>query len=328
MSNRPFRWGIVGLGSIAGQFAEGLKAVPGAELAAVASRTQAKADQFGDRFQAHRRYATYQALADDPDVDAVYIATPHPMHKEDALMCIAAGKAVLCEKPFTINAREAQEVIDAAKQRKVFLMEAMWSRFFPVMGRLRELLANGEIGEVGMVQADFGFASDVNPKSRLYDKALGGGALLDVGIYPLSFASMVLGAPTEVAGLAAIGETGVDERTGMVLRYPKGQIAVLACAVRVNTPQEAVILGSRGSIKVHSQFWRADKLTVRRDGKQPEEIHLPYEGNGYNYEAIEVMNSVREGRLESPIMPLSETLTLMQTMDKLREPWGLKYPME
>lgn len=318
----------MGLGGIAQKFAEGLQAAPGAELAAVASRTQVKADEFGERYGARRRYGRYEDIAKDDDVDAVYIATPHPMHKDDALMCIEAGKAVLCEKPFTINAREAEEVIDTARRRKVFLMEAMWTRFFPIMVRLRELLASKEIGDVGMVQADFGFRTDVNPKGRLFNPALGGGALLDVGIYPLSFASMVLGQPSEVVGLPVIGETGIDERTGMVLRYPGGQIAVLSCAIRTNTPQEALVAGSRGSTRVHREFWRPTRMTVNRDNQPAEEVVLPCEGNGYNYEAVEVMNAVREGRLESPIMPLAETLSLMRTMDTLRSAWGLKYPTE
>lgn len=328
MSSQTFRWGIVGLGNIAHKFAEGLKAVPGAQLVAVASRTQAKADQFGDQYGARRRYATYHALADDAEVDAVYVATPHPMHKEDALMCIDAGKAVLCEKPFTINAREAEVVIDRARRQKVFLMEAMWTRFFPIMVRLRELLAQQAIGELNMVQADFGFRAGVEPEGRLFSKALGGGGLLDVGIYPLSLASMVLGTPADVTGLAAIGTTGVDERAGFVCRYPNGGIAILSTAVRTNTPQEAWFWGTAGRIKIHSEFWKPSRMSVFRDGKPAEEIELPYEGNGYNYEAIEVMNAVREGRLESPVMPLDESLALMQTMDKLRAQWGLKYPME
>jgi len=328
LSNSPFRWGIIGLGSIAQKFADGLKAVPDAQLAAVASRTQAKADEFGKKNGAARSYGTYEEIVRDPEIDAVYIATPHNLHKENALMCIEAGKAALCEKPFTINAREAREVVDAARQRKVFLMEAMWTRYFPIMGRLRQLLDQGAIGEVGMVQADFGFRTDVNPKGRLFDPNLGGGALLDVGIYPLSFASMVLGKPAQATGLAAMGETGVDERTGMVLRYPKGQIAVLSCAVRTNTPHEALVMGSQGRIKVHGPFWHPSVMTVYRDGNPPEEIPLPYEGNGYNYEAIEVMQCVRQGKLESAVMPLDETLSLMETMDTLRAQWGLKYPME
>ncbi|HEX5322759.1 MAG TPA: Gfo/Idh/MocA family oxidoreductase [Capsulimonadaceae bacterium] len=328
MSNSPFRWGIIGLGGIAHKFATGLKAVPDAQLAAVASRSQAKADEFGSQYGAARRYGTYEAIAADPEIDAIYVSTPHNLHKENSLMCIDAGKPVLCEKPFTINAREAKEVIDTARSRKVFLMEAMWTRYFPIMVRLRELLKQQAIGDVEMVQADFGFRAGVDPKSRLFDLNLGGGGLLDVGIYPLSFASMVLGKPAEATGLAAIGETGVDERTGMVLRYPKGQIAVLSCAVRVNTPQEATVLGSEGSIKVHGPFWCPKAMTLHRNGKPDEEIELPYEGNGYNYEAIEVANCVRAGKLESSVMPLDETLSLMQTMDSLRAPWGLKYPME
>jgi predicted dehydrogenase len=327
LSNTPFRWGIIGLGNIAHKFANGLKSVPNAQLVAVASRSQAKADEFGDLYGAARRYRSYEAIGSDSEIDAVYVSTPHNLHKENSLMCIEAGIPVLCEKPFTINAREAKEVIDSARQRKVFLMEAMWTRYFPIMVQVRKLLTEKVIGEANMVQADFGFQAGVDPKSRLFNPELGGGGLLDVGIYSLSFASMVLGAPKQVVGLAALGSTGVDERAGMVLSYPQGQIAVLSCAVTTNTPHEASIWGSQGSIKIHSQYWHPDTMTVHRDGKT-EEIKLPYEGNGYNYEAVEVAECVRAGKLESSVMPLDETLSLMQTMDALRASWGLKYPME
>ena len=323
-----FRWGIIGLGSIARKFADGLKAAPDAELAAVGSRSQEKADKFGAEYGVARRHGSYEALAADPDVDAVYVASPHPMHREHALLCLNGGKAVLCEKPFTINAAEAAQVIQTARVKKLFLMEAMWTRFTPVMGKVRELVKEGAIGEVRMVQADFGFRAGFNPESRLFNPDLGGGALLDVGIYCLSFASMLLGTPEQVMGTASLGETGVDESSAMLLRYPQGQIAVLAAAVRLNTPHAATVLGTEGRIRVHPPFWIPKALTLSRDGKDEELIELPYDGNGYNYEAVEVARCVGQGLTESPTMPLDETLTLIKTMDTLRAQWGLKYPME
>lgn len=324
---QPLRWGILGLGNIAKQFATGLQVLPDAQLIAVGSRTQEKADAFGEQFNAPHRHAGYEALANDPDVDAIYIATPHSAHAEDALLCLGAGKAVLCEKPFTINAAQAEKVIQFARERQVFCMEAMWSRFFPLIARLRETLAQGAIGDAQMLHADFGFRAGVNPESRLFNPALGGGGLLDVGVYPISLASLLFGAPDAVTGLAQIGETGVDEQAGMVIRYAGGRMAVLSTGVRVNTPQDAVILGTDGRITIHSPWWKPAKMTVSAGGKE-EEIALPFEGNGYQFEAQEVARCLRAGKTESDVLPLDETLQIMRTMDELRAQWGLKYPME
>lgn len=326
--SQPFRWGILGLGNIAGQFATGLKAIPDATLAAVGSRSQEKADTFGEKFGAARRHGSYRALAEDPEVDAVYVASPHPMHKDDALLCLNHGKAVLCEKPFTINAREAEEVIAAARKNNAFLMEAMWSRFTPVWAKIRQLLAEGAIGEPRMLQADFGFQAGFDPKSRLFDPALGGGALLDVGVYCVSLASMLFGTPVAQTGLATLGATGIDEQSAFVLRYGNGELAVLSTAVRTNTPHEATILGTSGSIRVESPWWIPKVLTLSQQGKDTQRIEIPFDGNGYNYEALEVMDCVRRGETESRHLPLSETLQIMQTMDALRAQWGLKYPQE
>jgi len=321
------RWGIISTGNIAHQFARGLQAVPDAELLAVGSRSQESADAFGAEFNAPRRYASYEQVASDPDVDAIYIGTPHPYHKDNTLMCLNAGKPVLCEKPFAINTGDAEQMVRLAREKKLFLMEAMWTRYFPLMVRVREMLADGVIGEVRMIQADFGFRTDFNPKHRLFALELGGGALLDVGIYPLSFASMVLGTPTQVVALAELGATGSDEQSAFILSYPGGQLAVLSCAVRTETPQEATIIGTEGRIRIHSQFWKPRAMTLTRNGKD-ELIEVPHDGNGYNYEAMEVGDCLRAGRLESDVMPLDETLSLMRTMDAIRSQWGLKYPME
>jgi len=327
ITSETIHWGILGPGSIANRFAQSLPSVPGAKLHAVGSRSQQKADEFADKYNAPKRYGSYESLAEDPDVQVIYIATPHPQHKEAMLLCLNHGKAVLCEKPFTVNAREAAEVIDLARAKDLFAMEGMWSRFFPAMARVRELIAAGAIGEVRMLQADFGFRADVNPEGRLFNPALAGGGLLDVGVYPISLASMIFGTPTGVSGQAQIGETGVDEMAAITLKYGNGQLASIVTGVRINTPSEATILGTDGSIRLHSPWWNPVQLTVKAHGKT-EELSVPYEGGGFNYEAQEVQNCLRAGKTESQVMPLDETLSVMQTMDTLRSQWGLKYPME
>ena len=286
-----------------------------------------KQNEFADKYDAPKRYGSYEALAADPDVQAVYIATPHPQHKDAMLLCLNHGKAVLCEKPFTVNAKEAAEVIDLARAKDLFLMEGMWARFFPGMVRVREILASGAIGEARMLQADFGFRTDVNPEGRLFDLALAGGGLLDVGVYPISLASMLFGTPTDMAGLAQMGETGVDEMAAVTLKYAGGQLASIVTGIRINTPSEATVFGTDGSLKLHAPFWNPVKLTLSTGGKS-EEISVPFEGEGFNYEAQEVQSCLRAGKTESAIMPLDETLAIMQTLDTLRSQWGLKYPME
>ena len=322
------RWGILGTGNIASQFARGLEALPEHELVGVGSRSQASADRFGEQFDVSHRHASYEALAADAEVDAVYIATPHHLHRDNSILCLEAGKHVLCEKPFTINAAQAEEVIAVARQRGLFLMEAMWTRFFPIMVRLRALLAEGVIGDLLMLQSDFGFRIRFNPEHRLFDPAMGGGATLDVGVYPISLASMLFGAPKEIRSLAHLGQTGVDEQAAMILGYEGGRMALMSTAVRVSTPQEAFLLGSQGQIKIHYQWWYLTHMTISKPGQEDQEIHLPYEGNGYNYEAAEVLDCLNAGKLESDVMLLDETVSIMRTLDALREQWGLRYPME
>jgi predicted dehydrogenase len=324
----PFRWGILGTGNIASQFARGLQSLANAELVAVGSRSQSSANTFGDTFAVPRRHASYAALAADPQVDAIYIATPHSLHLENMLLCLEAGKAVLCEKPFTINAAQARTAIDLARRRGLFLMEAMWTRFMPLMVDLRRLLADGVIGDVRMIAADFGFRTAFDPQKRLFDPALGGGALLDVGVYPVSLASMILGRPNRVAGLAELGATGVDEQAAVTLGYPDGRLAVLHTAIRTRSPHEAVIMGSDGFIRLHPRWWYPTTLTIDRPNQPAETREYSYEGNGYNYEADEVRRCVAEGKTESDVMSLDETLAIMETLDAIRAAWGLKYPME
>lgn len=299
-----------------------------AEVLAVGSRTQEKADAFGEVLNIPRRYGSYAHLTQDPDVDVIYVASPHPMHKADTLLCLQAGKAVLCEKPFTLNERDSQEVIDFARRHRLFVMEAMWTRFFPLMVQVREWLKEGLIGEVRMLTADFGFRAEFNPHGRLFAPELGGGALLDVGVYPIALAQMIFGAPESITGTAHIGQTGVDEQNAMLLTYPGGRHALLSSAVHLTTQHEAILVGTEGIIRIHDPWWQPVRLTVNKPDREPQSYEFPREGNGMNYEAVHVMECLRSGSTESPIMPHSETLAIMRTMDALRAQWGIRYPGE
>lgn len=321
------RWGILSTGGIAKVVTEAIQFLDDAEVVAVGSRTAESAEEFGSRYNIPHRHASYEALANDPDVDAIYIATPHNLHKENALLSLAGGKAVLLEKPFTVNAKEAAEVIDFAREKNLFVMEAMWSRFIPLMGKLREMLAAGVIGDIRMFHADCSIRIPYNPKSRMFDLNLAGGALLDSGIYPFSMASMVMGKPDSIVSQAFIGESGADEQTAAILKYSEGRLSILTTAIRTAGPQEMLIRGTEGYIRI-SGWQRATKLTITRPGQDDEVIEMGYEGNGKNYQVQEVQRCMRAGLIESPIMPLSETLDIMSTLDAVRAPWGLKYPGE
>ena len=322
------RWGILGTGAIARQFVQGLNAVPEAEVLAVGSRSSASAEKFADKRNIPRRHAGYDTLASDPDVDVVYVATPHPFHAENATLCLQAGKAVLCEKPFSVNAAQAERVIGLAREKGLFLMEGMWTRFFPLMEEVRRLVSEGAIGELRMLNVDFGFRAGLDPASRLFDPRLGGGALLDVGVYCVSFASMILGPPSRSVGLAHLGETGVDEQASIILEQEGGRLANLSIGIRTATPQEATIMGTEGYVKIHAPWWRPMSMTVSRPGEEDETVEAPVSGNGFNYEAAEVIRCLEAGKTESDIMPLDETISVMRTMDGIRDAWGLRYPGE
>jgi len=323
----PFRWGILGTGAIAHQFAIGLTSVPDAELAAVGSRSEESARRFAEERGARRAHGSYAALAADPEIDAIYVATPHVRHREDTLACLAQGKPVLCEKPFAMNLAEGKDMVAAARESGVFLMEAMWTRFLPAMVFLREQLAAGLIGEVRGLTCDFGFRADFDPKSRLFDPALGGGALLDVGVYCVALSRSIFGqAPAEITGLAHLGETGVDEESSWIFRYADGRLSSQSAAVRLDSAQEAIVHGSEGRVRV-PHFWNARTLIVER-GDHRETLEPEAQGNGYNYEAEEVARCVRAGQLESALMPLDESLEILNTLDRIRDQWGLRYPAD
>jgi len=323
------RWAILGTGNIARQFATGLKAVSDAKLLAVGSRSAHNAEKFAADFSVPRIYPTYQQLANDPDLDIIYIATPHPFHMENSILCLKAGRSVLCEKPFAINAKQAKKMITAAKANKVFLMEAMWTRFLPAVEKVRKLLDKQIIGRPQMVQANFGFKADAIPKHRLLNPKLGGGALLDVGVYCISFASMVFNKPAKkITSMAHIGKTGVDEQSAYILGYDKDQMAVLTSTLSVNTENDAIITGTKGSIKIHSPFWIPTKITVTTDAKGQKIFELPITSNGYNYQAEHVNKCLKAVKSQSDVMPLNETLEIMKTMDKIRSQWDMEYPDE
>jgi predicted dehydrogenase len=323
-----FRWGILGTGAIARRFVRGLRPLPEAVVFAVGSRSEASAAKFADEHNIPRRHASYEDLASDPGVDVIYIATPHPLHAENATLCLQAGKAVLCEKPFCVNAAEAERVVELAREKRLFIMEGMWTRFFPLMKEVRRLVSQRALGEVRILNVDFGFRADLDPASRLFDQKLGGGALLDVGVYCVSFASMVLGRPSGFVGLPHLGETGVDEQASIILEHEGGRLASLSIGIRTTTPQEATIMGTEGYVRIHAPWWRPTSMTISRPGKEDETIETPVSGNGFDYEAAEVMRCLKAGKTESDVMPLDETVSVMRTMDGIRAAWGLRYPGE
>lgn len=318
-----FRWGILGTGGIAAMFAEDLSRLPDAEAVAVASRSVARSEEFGGRFGIPHRHGSTEDLIADPDVDAVYVATPHPAHARGALAAIAAGKHVLVEKPFTMDAGEARDVVCAARAAGVFCMEAMWTRFLPHISWLRDRLAGGALGTVRTLVADHGQHFDPDPAHRLYDPALGGGALLDLGIYPVSLASMVFGTPSSVAAVSDPAFTGVDAQTTAVLRYPGGAHAVLTSTLEAATACRAWIAGTEGRIELDPVWYAPTSATlIRRNGpierfETPADV-LARPGKGLRFQADEVARRVRAGELESPVMPLDETISIMDTMDEIR----------
>lgn len=321
-------WGILGTGRIATKFVKGLAQAEGANINAVGSRAQQSAHEFGERFEIPKRYANYQDLVIDPEVDIIYVSSPHSYHHEHSLLALNAGKAVLCEKPFTLNAYEARELVRVARERNVFLMEGMWTRFFPLMRRLEDLLADQVIGEVHSLIADAGIRRSSETKERLFRLDLGGGALLDLGVYPVSLASMIFGNPEHITAMAHFGDDGVDERMGILLGYPNGSLATLFTAIRTESPKEALILGSKGRIRIHGNFITPTRLSIIIDGESEKVIEEKIIGNGMNYEAEEVMRCLREGAIESPLMPLDESVSILETLDSIRAQLDFKFPTE
>lgn len=324
---RHYRWGILATGWMAEMFVEDLLLEERAKIVAVGSRTLGNAKRFAERFNIPKYHGSYEALVNDPDVDIIYIASPHPFHLEHMTLSLSAGKPTLCEKPFNINAKQTRQAIDLARQNNAFLMEAMWSRFMPIMAKVRELIASGCIGKVQLLSADFGFCAEKDPLKRWFNPDLGGGALLDVGIYPISLASMLFGKPESINTSATMSATGVDQTSSFIFRYGDGAQAILAASLMAETSQEAWIIGEQGKIHLPKSWWMAEKLYLHQ-GDDIQTIAVPKRGIGYGYQASAVMRALDNGLLESPLMPLSESLEIMQTMDAIRQQWGMHYPQE
>ena len=327
---QPVRWGIVGTGRMATLVAGEIRILQsqGAKLAAVASRSPDAARAFSQQCGAARCFGDARALARDPDIDAVYIATPHTLHGEGMLEMIAAGKPTLCEKPFTINAMEATRVVEAARRGKVFVMEAMWSRFLPAIAAVRSIVASGAIGRVQMMVGGGAFMPDRSTDHYLLNLALGGGVLLDAGVYLLSLTSMLLGEPTRIQASGRLGATGVDEQDAIVLEHDRGATALLYISLHARRSPDLEILGDAGRLRIGSPVFKPSRLTLwDRDGVESVQ-DFPIEGSGYGYQIREVNDAVRTGRRESLVMPLSESLSIMRTMDTIRRQIGLVYPGE
>lgn len=310
----PVRWGIAGPGRIADKVAPDFAHVPDAELVAVGSRSTSRASAFAARHGIARSYGSYRELIDDAGVDAIYLSTPHPQHRDIALAALAAGRAVLVEKTFTATVAGAEEVVAAASRHGRFAMEAMWTRFQPTVVRVRDLLADSAIGEVRAVQADLGVVREFDPADRLFDPRLGGGALLDVGVYVVSFAQMVLGQPESVVAHGSIGPTGVEIDATLLLRYPGGISATLTTSLNANMPGAARIFGTTGWIDVRPRFHHPGQLVLHRLGAEPQTFTDPPVGDGYAHELIEVTQAVLAGRTESAIMPLADTVAVQRVL--------------
>ncbi len=311
----PVRWGILGTGGIAGRFAADLRRTDSGAAVAVGSRSRGSADRFADEFGIPGRHAGYESLVADPDVDVVYVATPHPVHHDNAILALRAGKHVLVEKPFTMTAAEARSVVSMAREHGLFAMEAMWTRFLPHTAVIRGWLAQGVLGDVVTVTADHGQWFAGNAGFRLFAPALGGGALLDLGVYPVSFASMVLGTPTRIMSMSDQAFTGVDAQTSMLFGYDSGAQAVLTCTLRAKSPTRAAIAGTDARIEVEGDFYAPATVTLIPRKGDPVRVESRHEGRGLRHQADEVARRLAAGELESPLMPLDETISIMETMD-------------
>ncbi|NQX35656.1 Gfo/Idh/MocA family oxidoreductase [Herbiconiux sp. VKM Ac-2851] len=326
--SKTVRWGILGTGGIARAFATDLNAV-GLTIAAVGSRSQESADRFAAEFGIPTAYPSYEALVADPDIDVIYIATPHTFHAENALLAIGAGKNVLVEKAFTINAAQARQIQQAAETAGVAVLEAMWTRFLPHMVRLREIIAAGTLGEVRTVLADHGQRLPSDPSHRINDPALGGGALLDLAIYPVSFAIDLLGLPTRILASATLGDTGVDQQTALIFEHEGGRQSVSHSAIDTAGPVRASVIGTEARVDIDRTWYAPTSFTVTNsEGEVLERFEQPVASRGMEYQALEFERMLTAGERESPLLPVAESVAIMAVLDEVRAQIGLHYPGE
>lgn len=319
------RWGILGAGRIARKFAQDLLTLPDAQLYAVASTDQQRADEFAQEFNIPHALGSYEDLLTRPDLDVVYVATRHVYHHENVLMLLNAGIAVLGEKPFAMNSQQVREMVDTARTKGVFLMEALWSRFMPGIRHALELAQSGSVGKVVSVKADFGFKAPFVADNRLFNKALGGGALLDIGIYPLFLSYLFLGKPTTLKASATFGATGIDEQIGLILTYADGQLAILDSTLLAKTDCIGIIQGETGQIRIHGRFHETTAVTLQPEEGEPTTTTFERTTHGYNYEAQHVMACLTEGKTESQLWSLDDSLNLINILDAARVDAGIVY---
>lgn len=322
--NKKIHWGIIGLGKIANKFASDIQHSESSILQGVASRSIEKATEFATKYNANKAYNSYEELVNDPEIDVVYIATPHSFHFNNTMLCLRNNKAVLCEKPMGINTQQVKTMIEEAEARNLFLMEAIWTRFMPSIEKVLDLLQEKTIGEIISVRADFGFKGEFNVESRMYNKKLAGGSLLDIGIYPIFLSLLVLGIPADIKAMARMTTTEVDSFCSMLFDYENGGKAVLASTFEADTPTEAYIHGTKGNIKLHTRFHHANTITLQKDGQETI-FEFPYTGNGYFHEIEEVNKCIRTGKTESSRLPLAFSKKLIQIIDRVKAQIGLQY---
>jgi len=321
----PLRWGIAATGGIAASMCTALATLPDARITAVGSRSQQSADAFAARFAIPHAHGSYPELFDDPEVDIVYVASPHSHHHDMTIAALDAGKHVLCEKAFAVNAAQARGMVDAARRNDRFLMEAMWTWFIPATVELRQRVVDGEIGELKVVEADFGIAV-FDPDGRHRRLDLAGGAMLDVGIYPITFARFLAGDPVEAKVLGTLGESGVDATVGGVVSYSSGALGVFHTSIEMPTSLGASVYGTLGRIDVDPPFWFSSGFTVRIQGEPP--VHVEFENHGLAHEAQHAMDRIRDGHRESDVIPLATSVSTMELLDDIRAQLGVIYPDE
>jgi predicted dehydrogenase len=322
------KWGILGAGRIAGKFASDLKYVDDAELVAIGSRSQQSADEFADKFGIKYRHGSYQSLVQNPEVDVVYVATPHSRHKDDTLLCLNHGKAVLCEKPFAMNAAQAAEMIAIAKENKVFLMNALWTKFHPHFKKMMEMIGQGQLGDIRSVLVNFGFKPMPPVPARLFDPALGGGTLLDIGIYNVLMAVSILGRPDHIEASMTPAATGVDEQCAILFKYANGAMAQLFSTFSSNLATEADFCGSEGRIRLTSRFYEPSSTMEYYPGRVDSRVVIPVhkeDGFGYQYEARHVNDCLKKGMTESDAVTFADTMMIMEVLDEIRKKAGIRY---
>ena len=313
----PLRWGIISTGGIARTFVNDLQYTESGVAVAVGSRTIEAANTFADRFGIAHRYGSYEELVADPDVDAVYVGTPHPMHFENARLALENNKPVLVEKAFTMTAHDAIELIELARAKKLFLMEAMWTRCLPHVAAVNQLIAAGDLGDIVAVEADHGQYFEYDPASRWFSPELGGGALLDLGVYPVSFASMLLGTPSKMVTMIDPAPTGVDRQVSMIFGYDNGAQAYLNTTTGAKTPTTATLSGTHARIEIDGDFYAPSAFSLITRAGDARRFEFATQGRGLHFEAAEVARCLQSGLLESPLMPLDETVSIMQTMESV-----------